>query len=111
MELRYNTQQTILIGPLPKISINGIRLIKADGIIIDIGILQRVWLQVWNIGTLYWYKLTLLVSDVDKIGLLLICNTFDNNHQMFEVVNQNFYDTKYTDKLYNELDKVKTSVG
>lgn len=115
-ELRYNTQQIVRVGVLlakpakfenPSIPVSGALLswyywkylIKSDGTVISI--LNHTWTDILNCAGCYF--LTLTATDTNKLGPLVLY-IYDVAlgmpiYYIFNVVNQNEYDAKYSIKL------------
>jgi hypothetical protein len=114
IELRYNTAQTIVLGPFLEQQSRGYPinpygslqiswcywryLIKADGSVVDLG--TRNWSGVPSCTGLYFIEL--LASDVDVLGATKIYvhdSSFIGKPVYVNsvVVKQNYYDSKYGD--------------
>lgn len=116
IELRYETQQSILVGlfleklkyEYPRKPYSGLQLswcwwrhlIKANGQIVDI--VNRNWVGAGSCTGFYW--LTLLVEDTNQKGRLTVY-IHDENFigipvvQHFMIIDRNVYDSKYGSKL------------
>jgi len=120
MELRLSTQQVIRVGVLltkqnkltdPLNPITGAQLswyywrylVKADGTVVDL--LEHSWIDIPNCAGCYYLQLS--ETDTDQLGHLTIY-IYDVNlgkpiFQTFHVINQNEYDSKYSESLLKVL--------
>lgn len=90
MELKYNTEQVLVIGPIVSSSV---KLIRSDESIINISPSYRTWIPVQDCSGFYF--VTLLSSDLNILGYVSIWPT----GQIFSIISENIWDSKYDSKL------------